>query len=227
MPFDNYNTGKNKIDNNSKFTNKDRIYQFIKNNPGIHLRRIKNELGLAMGDIQYNLNMLERLGLVKYRKLSKYKHYYINSISGTRNESILAILQQETPRAIITRLIEHPGSSQKEIAKYLEFSTPTIKWHMSKLFEMNLICIHKERRLVKYYVKGDIIDIIALIKSYHPSLLVKLSNRLIDTFLDLSSGINISNKDEDNLIEKCHQIEYHKLFYNSIYKQKKDREKNI
>jgi len=39
--------------------NKERIYAFVKNNPGAHLRRISKELGIALGDIQYQLKQLE------------------------------------------------------------------------------------------------------------------------------------------------------------------------
>jgi len=39
--------------------NKRRIYAYIKNNPGAHIRRISKELGIALGDIQYQLKQLE------------------------------------------------------------------------------------------------------------------------------------------------------------------------
>ena len=39
--------------------NEERIYIYIKNNPGAHLRRISKELGIALGGIQYQLKQLE------------------------------------------------------------------------------------------------------------------------------------------------------------------------
>lgn len=218
MTFDTYNFANNYRNNSNSqiFTNKDRIYQYIKNNPGTHLRKIKKELGLAMGDIQYNLNVLERLELIKYRRLGIYKHYYAKSILGSRNELILAILQQETPRAIILCLIEFPGLSQKEMAHNLRFSIPTIKWHILKLIEINLIRIHNEGRTTKYYVNGDIMDFIILMKSYHPSLVTRLSSRLVDIFIELSSAtvLDHDNNNDSNspLYTKDHERDDLKIF---------------
>ena len=48
----------------SSFTNYDRILEFIHNNPGSHFRKIKKELGLSVGTIQYQLKKLEDNGKI-------------------------------------------------------------------------------------------------------------------------------------------------------------------
>jgi DNA-binding MarR family transcriptional regulator len=167
--------------------NKQRIYSYIKNNPGSHLRRISKELVIAIGDIQYQLKFLEGMGLIKSRRMGLYKTYYSVSILGERSENILAVLQQETLRDIMLHLIENPGATQSEIAHHKGFTAPTINWHMSRLIEMGLVYTCREGRFVKYYVEGDMDDIVSLLKSYHPSTWNTLSNRLASLFLDLSS----------------------------------------
>ena len=52
-----------------------------------------------------------------------YKVYFSVSILEGRDESILAILQQETPREIILYLVEKPGATQGEIADHIGFSS--------------------------------------------------------------------------------------------------------
>jgi DNA-binding MarR family transcriptional regulator len=167
--------------------NKKRVHSYIKNNPGSHLRRISKELVIAIGDIQYQLKILEGIGLIKSRRMGLYKTYYPVSILGERSENILAVLQQETLRDILLHLIENPGATQSDIAHHKGFTAPTINWHMSRLIEMGLVYTCRERRFVKYYVEGDIDDIVSLLKSYHPSTWNTLSNRLASLFLDLSS----------------------------------------
>lgn len=227
MDFDAYSfPSKDKNNMNTEIiTNKDRIYQYIKNNPGTHLRKIKKELGLAMGDIQYNLNVLEKLDLIKYRRISIYKHYYIKSISGNRNELVLAILQQETPRAIIICLLEFPGLSQKEISQNLGLSVPTIKWHISKLFEMKLIHFRKEGRVLKCFLNGDSMDFIKMMQSYHPSLLSRLSSTLIDVFIELSS-VTISDSYSNNFHDNSLLTGEQEVFDSKIHK-KKDKDDKI
>lgn len=187
-------------------SNRQRIYQYIKNNPGVHLRRISKELNLAIGDTLYNINILEQSGLIKYRIWSMYKRYFFISISNNRSETILALLQQETPREIILFLIENPGSTQIEISKYVSFSAPTIKWHMSRLIAMNMVYSHKRGKFIKYYLKGNVNDIISLMKFYHPSIWSKLANRLVEVFIELSSVPNLY--DLTNQDEKIEDEEY-------------------
>lgn len=167
--------------------NKQRIYRYIKDNPGSHLRKISQKLLIAMGDIQYQLKFLEKSGLIKSRHIWLYKTYYTFSILGERYENILAILQQETPRDVILYLIENPGATQSEIVRHKGFTAPTINWHMSRLIEIGLVYSCKEGRFVKYYLEGNVEDIITLLKLYHPSVWNKLSNRLAELFLDIAS----------------------------------------
>lgn len=169
-------------------SNRQRIYNYIKNNPGSHLRRISKVLNIALGDTQYQLNRLENLNLVRSRRVGLYKTYYSASISGDRNEKISAILQQETPRDIVLFLIENPGATHNQISTHKGFSGATINWHMSRLTRIGLVYSHKEGRYTKYYLKGSVRDIVELLKSYHPSLWSKLSLRLAEVFLDLSDN---------------------------------------
>jgi predicted transcriptional regulator len=173
--------------------NRNRIHEYIRNNPGSHLRKISKELAIALGDTQYHLNFLENSGLVKSKKKGMYKVYYTFSILEERDESILAILQQESTREIIVYLVEHPGSTQGEIADHMDLSPPTINWHMSQLIEGGIIGSQKDRQYVRYYIEGNIKDITTLLKLYHPGVWSRLSSRLADIFLDLaSSGLETS-----------------------------------
>jgi len=166
--------------------NKVRVYEYIKNHPGSHLRKISKELEIATSDTQYWCNRLESTGLVRSRRLGLYRTYYPASILGERHEYILAILQQKTPRNILLYLIENSGARQKDIAQHTGFAAPTITWHMSRLIEFGIVYSNKEGKFVKYYITGDIAELVTLLKSYHPSIWDKLSDRLSELFLGIT-----------------------------------------
>jgi len=163
------------------------ILQHIQNNPGIHLRRISSDLQLAMGQVQYHLRVLEESGKVKSRKINLYRHYYHAEILDKQHELILAFLAQETTRDILSYLVEHPDSTQTDIANYKHFSAPTINWHMSRLIETQIVTSKKEGKTVKYSIKGDVKILILLLKNYHPNVWNKLTSRFADLFFELSS----------------------------------------
>jgi predicted transcriptional regulator len=163
------------------------IYQHIQNNPGIHLRKISTDLGLAMGQVQHHLSVLEESGKIKSRKINLHRHYYHAEILDKQHELILAFLTQETARDILIYLIEHPNSTQTDIANYKHFSAPTINWHMSRLIDTQIVTSKKEGKTVRYSIKGDVKILALLLKNYHPNIWNKLTSRFADLFFDLSS----------------------------------------
>jgi DNA-binding MarR family transcriptional regulator len=166
--------------------NKVRVYDYIKNYPGSHLRKITKELDMATSDTQYWCNRLEKMALVRSRRLGLYRTYYPASILGERHENILAILQQKTPRMIVIYLLENSGASQKNLAQHTGFAAATISWHMSRLIEIGIVYSSKEGKFVKYYIRGDMADLVILLKSYYPSIWDKLSDRLSELFLGIT-----------------------------------------
>lgn len=139
--------------------NRKRIYEYIVNNPGSHIRKIRRELNLSIGHTQYHLKVLEKTGFIRSLRTRLFRRYYTTSIFGERQEFILAVLGQEVPKDIILYLIENPGATQGEIAHYTNLSAATINWHMSRLTEIGLVTSHKKWKYVNYYVEGNIKDI--------------------------------------------------------------------
>ena len=57
---------------------------------------------------------------------------------------------------------------------------------MSRLIEFGIVYSSKEGKFVKYYIRGDIADLVILLKSYYPSIWDKLSDRLAELFLGVT-----------------------------------------
>lgn len=170
------------------------IYKYILNYPGVHLRKICRELGLAMGDTQYQLSILEKEGKIKSKRVGNHRHYYPIAVSDEQNELILAFLRQETIKEILTYLMENPGSSQQVLANFMNVSVPTIKWHMSRLIQSDLVMATKEGKIVKYFIK-DPKSLTSSIKNYMPSLWNSVVNRFAEKFFEISL---VKAKDSNN-----------------------------
>lgn len=54
----------------------ERILQFIQQNPGCHLRKIKVKMQISLGTAQYHLDRLEKIGRITPTRLGLYKHYF-------------------------------------------------------------------------------------------------------------------------------------------------------
>jgi predicted transcriptional regulator len=108
---------------------RDVVLNFVIQNPGSHLRRIKKELNISMGTVQYQLDRLEKSDLITSSKRGFYRYYFPIEIKGF-DKDILEILAHETLSQIILFVIEQKHPSQSEIAKEVGTSHGSINWHM-------------------------------------------------------------------------------------------------
>lgn len=132
---------------------KGNILQFIKDNPGTYLRRIKNSLGYSIGTTQYHVYLLEKEGKIISKKCGFFRNYYHVGISDDKRE-LLSVLNLESPRKIIFYLLENEPCSHMEIAKGVGLSPSTISWHMKRLFLLGFINLKYDGKFSIYSIKN-------------------------------------------------------------------------
>jgi predicted transcriptional regulator len=81
--------------------NRARVYDYVRKHPGSHLREIKKNLGIGMGDLQYQLYILEKMGLINSMRRGLYKFVFPSGIFGDKQAVILGALSLETQREIL------------------------------------------------------------------------------------------------------------------------------
>lgn len=164
------------------------MLEFIKENPGLNFNELSRRLGLAKGDLQYHIHKLEKLGLITSKRSGLKRHYFPAGIFNEKEKDILALLSSENVRGIIMYMIANPGVTQKELCKELGLSPPTVNYYIGKLEELGLVRSVKDGKFVKYYFAGDVELFIKMIRNYHPSLLERWADRIVDIFMDFEGG---------------------------------------
>jgi len=163
----------------------DAVLDFVQQNPGSHLRKIKKELNISMGTVQYQLYRVEKKGLITSSKRGFYRHFFHVEIKGF-DKDILEILSIETLRQIILFIIEQKNPSQSEIAKEIGISHASINWHMQRLVALKITEETKDGRYKRYRMSGTHerwINLLFFMKNYYPSLWNKWSSRITEFFL--------------------------------------------
>ena len=161
-------------------SNRVRILEFIRMNPGAHLRKIKRELNLAMGVIQYHLYKLERERIVVSVRHGLYKRFYADKGIGVHDREILNILSQETERDLLLYVIKNPPASQKELSQFARISASSTNWHMGRLSRAGFVQPRREGGFVFYAVVRDRARILELLKRHHPRIWERWAERLAD-----------------------------------------------
>jgi predicted transcriptional regulator len=166
----------------------DKVLCFIQDNPGCHLRRIKREIDISMGTVQYHLHKLEKMGRVTSTRRGLYKYYFPSGLFRENEKEILEVLTHETARKILMFIIEQKSPTQTDIVNSVRISARSISWHVGRLIALKMIREIKDGKYKRYQLQDDAKDILTLLRSYYPSVWDKWSMRVVEMFLSLSSS---------------------------------------
>ncbi|MFQ6128794.1 MAG: winged helix-turn-helix transcriptional regulator [Thermoplasmata archaeon] len=117
-----------------------KIFEFIVQYPGIHLRELERALGMSASLLDYHLRVLLRGGLISVLERDRYKRYYPEAfrvedvrILSPVEKRMLALLRQEIPLSIVLYLLRVGNARHGEIAKELSLRSSTLSYHLKKL----------------------------------------------------------------------------------------------
>ena len=175
---------------------------FIQDNPGCHLRQIKNELHISMGAVQYQLARLERAGKITSLRHGLYKFYFPCGVFQDNEREVLQILRRETARDILILIIERKNPTQTDIVNSVGITAASVNWHIKRLVASGIIEVVKSGRYKRYQLRDNRHGskyIVSLLKNYYPNVWSKWSNRLAEMFLSLYRK---EDEDQSNLDSK-------------------------
>lgn len=126
------------------------IYNFIKNNPGIHFRGICDRLSLSVGVVQYHLDVLERAGIITCQVDGQNKRFFENGAFAKADMTLISLVKHETTAKILKILLQNGSTFHKDIARDLGVSSQALTWQMNQLKKIGLINAEKTGINVKY-----------------------------------------------------------------------------
>ena len=116
-----------------------KIYNYIKNNPGVYYFNIVKEFNLGNHSAIWHLEMLLKFALINEMKIEKNRVYYETSLNPKDVEKAYHLSNKK-----IISIIEYfnnnsTGYTQSELSKNLNMHLNTVKKYLNKLEELNII----------------------------------------------------------------------------------------
>jgi predicted transcriptional regulator len=128
-----------------------KIYQYIKDHPGAHLRMIKREMDVAMGVVCYHLKVLDESKMVLSKNEGYRKKYYaIPKIKPTLGQTLT-----EIQKKIIKALSHRPGLRAITLSRYLKIEHIAAMDNLRVLDEMGFVRPRQTSRGARYYLSED------------------------------------------------------------------------
>ena len=154
-----------------------RIFDLVQKNPGLHLSRIAEILGMRTSLVEYHLLYLEKNELILSTKESGYSRYFSKGSIGVDDKKIIAVLRQDVPLKIVLFLLKSSRSQHKEILENVDVSPSTLSYHLKKLQNNGIISVQTFGEERGYFIT-DREGILRLLIKYKPY-------NLIDSFKDI------------------------------------------
>lgn len=124
----------------------------ILNNPGIHQNELLRSCDLHKGQLQWHLDVLLKYRIIKKEKHGQYTIYFPITSSVESIEAFKSLpTKSETTSKILELVQKNPGISSSEIAKKINLARNTVKYHIDKLSENNLILFKEKGRKIELY----------------------------------------------------------------------------
>jgi len=146
---------RSRLDHNE---NRNRVYRYIADNPGLTLYDISRDLHMNVGTARYHLMILGiNHRIVTGKAFGKYARYFTNSGSHSLDEQLLfSALRRQGIKNILGLLVKRPGLSNREIAGELQMRESAASRYMKELTSTGLV---ERRNRVEgrheYYINGQ------------------------------------------------------------------------
>jgi len=136
------------------FENENRlnIIDQILKNPGIHHNELQRNCELKKGQLEWHLDVLLKYNIIKKEKYGQYTIYFPITTSFDAQDYLENLLaKSKTTSKILDIIKENPGINSSEISRILNLSRNTVKYHVDKLSEDNLINLARKGRKIELY----------------------------------------------------------------------------
>ncbi len=157
-----------------------RIYNYLLANPGVHLRRIGQALGMSTGMLSYHLMYLEREGMLKSETDGHRKRYFIARAFMEAQRRILGVLRQGVPRKIVLEILSNGERTFAELRDATGVSKSTLSYHLSHMMARDLLIRYRRERESVFAIK-DMDEVTRLIVANRQSF----QDDAVDRFADL------------------------------------------
>lgn len=125
-----------------------KIMDFIRENPGTYYSQLRKELDLAHGVLTHHLNMMETQELIFSKQDRQFRRFYVD---GLYKDSPMVT---GTQKRVLDEIRRYPGSSQKEIADHLDLYPMMVSYHVGQLEILGLVEKKKEGRRNLLYARS-------------------------------------------------------------------------
>jgi predicted transcriptional regulator len=114
------------------------IYEYIRKNPGLHIRELQRKIGIPLASLQYHLNYMTRRDVIIEEKSEHYTRYYCSKLD-SEVKRMLTILRQKRLRDIVMLILVSNKAKYQTLVEALGLPASTVSFYIKCLLENDVI----------------------------------------------------------------------------------------
>jgi predicted transcriptional regulator len=158
------------------------IYEFIKKNPGLHLRELQRRLNLPLTSLEYHVDYMVRKNVLLKESSKHYSRYYAKHLDD-EEKRILKSLRQKRLREIVLILLEKEKAKYSFLLKSLDIPPSTLSFYLKYLIKNKIISKNKIGYENIYFL-NEMDRIAKVLITYKGSFIDKLIDKTLNTWLE-------------------------------------------
>ncbi len=155
---------KNLIVDGSKLTREDvllnenrrKIYEYISLNPGTYFSKIFKELNLNIPVVGWHINILNKFGYIRKKKISNHEVYFASSENQDLDEAIHLVGKEKGQKIVEYFLQYNEGVTQTQLCRKLGMHSNTITKYVRKLEKSGLLIKKKLSNKKLYFLDEEL-----------------------------------------------------------------------
>jgi predicted transcriptional regulator len=135
--------------------NRNKIIDLILKEPGIHFNELLRRTELAAGNLVWHLDILETYKVIGKKRISNFVAYFPYYQKNPLSNVDLKLTKSKLTLEILEMIEKEPGLWNNLITKRLKVDHKTIRYHLEKLNDLNLIRFRTDGRKKKIFPNLD------------------------------------------------------------------------
>lgn len=131
--------------------NRTNIISAILEKPGIHFNALLREINISAGTLAWHLDILDTFKVIRKERVGQYLLYFSFLDSNPISKLDSKLQKSRTTLEIMQIIKDNPGIYQNQIAKRLDLDHKTVKYHLDKLKEVDIVISKKSGRRNLFY----------------------------------------------------------------------------
>lgn len=134
-----------------------RIYQLVRSNPGLNWNQIQRKADISVGALLFHLERLEVEEVILRRpgdNENEALFFTPENVELWRDPRTRVLFGNESTRKVARAIAEAPGSTVKELAEDVDVHPVTVRYHIDKLEDHELVESEQDGR-AKIYRPAD------------------------------------------------------------------------